>query len=113
MIGALLRKPTGLPVVSTVHSDYKLDYMGRPFARLTFGAINAWALRHLDYRIGVSDAMVDLLIDRGLPPRPVLRHLQRHRLHPCAVSGGPGWPISGVWGPTWRKKAWWWASPPG
>ena len=68
MIGTLLRKPTGLPVVSTVHSDYKLDYMGRPFARLTFGAINAWALRHLDYRIGVSDAMVDLLIDRGFPP---------------------------------------------
>ena len=68
MIGALLRKSTGLPVVSTVHSDYKLDYMGRPFARLTFGAINAWALRHLDYRIGVSDAMVDLLIDRGFPP---------------------------------------------
>ena len=68
MIGALLRKPTGLPVVSTVHSDYKLDYMGRPFARLTFGAINARALRHLDYRIGVSDAMVDLLIDRGFPP---------------------------------------------
>ena len=68
MIGALLRGPTGLPVVSTVHSDYKLDYMGRPFARLTFGAINAWALRHLDYRIGVSDAMVDLLIDRGFPP---------------------------------------------
>ena len=68
MIGALLRKPTGLPVVSTVHSDYKLDYMGRPFARLTFGAINARALRHLDYRIGVSDAMVDLLINRGFPP---------------------------------------------
>ena len=68
MIGALLRGPTGLPVISTVHSDYKLDYMGRPFARLTFGAINAWALRQLDYRIGVSDAMVDLLINRGFPP---------------------------------------------
>lgn len=35
MIGALLRKSTGLPVVSTVHSDYKLDYMGRPLSRLT------------------------------------------------------------------------------
>lgn len=68
MIGALLRGPTGLPVISTVHSDYKLDYMGRPLARLTFGAINAWALRQLDYRIGVSDAMVDLLINRGFPP---------------------------------------------
>ena len=68
MVGALLRGSTGLPVVSTVHSDYKLDYMGRPFARLTFGAINAWALRKLDYRIGVSDAMVDLLISRGFAP---------------------------------------------
>jgi len=68
MIGALLRKATGLPVVTTVHSDYKLDYMGRPFSRLTFGSINAWALRQLDYRIGVSDAMVNLLIDRGFPP---------------------------------------------
>lgn len=68
MIGAFLRKSTGLPVVTTVHSDYKLDYMGRPFSHLTFGNINAWALRQLDYRIGVSDAMVDLLIDRGFPP---------------------------------------------
>ena len=68
MIGALLRRSTGLPVVTTVHSDYKLDYMGRPLSHLTFGNINAWALRHLDYRIGVSDAMVDLLIDRGFPP---------------------------------------------
>ena len=57
MIGALLRKSTGLPVVSTVHSDYKLDYMGRPLSRLTFGTINAWALRQVDYRIGVSDAL--------------------------------------------------------
>ena len=68
MIGALLRSSTGLPVVSTVHSDYKLDYMGRPLSRLTFGNINAWALRKLDYRIGVSDAMVDLLIQRGFAP---------------------------------------------
>ena len=68
MIGALLRRRVQAPVVSTVHSDYKLDYMGRPFSRLTFGNINSWALHHVDYRIGVSDAMVDLLIDRGFPP---------------------------------------------
>lgn len=68
MIGAMLRKTTGLPVCSTVHSDYKLDYMGRPLSHLTFGTINARALQKLDYRIGVSDAMVDLLISRGFPP---------------------------------------------
>ena len=31
MMGALLRRSTGLPVVTTVHSDYRLDYLGRPF----------------------------------------------------------------------------------
>ena len=68
MFGAFLRRMTGLPVVTTVHSDYRLDYMGRFFSRLTYGTINTIALRFLDYRIGVSDAMVDLLISRGFDP---------------------------------------------
>ena len=68
MMGALLRRATGLPVVTTVHSDYRLDYLGRPFSRLSYGTINTIALRLLDYRIGVSDAMTDLLISRGFDP---------------------------------------------
>ena len=68
MMGALLRRSTGLPVVTTVHSDYRLDYLGRPLSRLTYGTINTLALRRLDYRIGVSDAMTDLLIKRGFDP---------------------------------------------
>ena len=68
LMGALLRRATGLPVVTTVHSDYRLDYLGRPFSRLTYGTINTIALRKLDYRIGVSDAMTDLLISRGFDP---------------------------------------------
>ncbi len=68
MMSALLAKKTGLPTVSTVHSDYRLDYLGRPASRLTYGTINTLALRMLDYRIGVSDAMVDLLITRGFDP---------------------------------------------
>ena len=68
MMGALLRRATGLPLVSTVHSDPRLDYLGRPLARLTYGVVNTLALRRLDYRIGVSDAMTDLLISRGFDP---------------------------------------------
>ena len=68
MIGVMLRKVTGLPVVTTVHSDPRLDYMGRPLGRLTYGNINALALKKFDYYVGVSDAMVDLLISRGFPP---------------------------------------------
>ena len=36
MMGILMRRATGLPVVTTVHSDYKLDYLGRPLGRLLF-----------------------------------------------------------------------------
>ncbi len=65
MMGALLRRRCGVPVVTTVHSDYRLDYLGRPLHRLIYGTINTVALRMLDYRIGVSDAMAELLIRRG------------------------------------------------
>lgn len=68
MMSALLARKTGLPTVSTVHSDYRLDYLGRPVSRVTYGTINTFALRRIDYRIGVSDAMVDLLISRGFDP---------------------------------------------
>ncbi len=68
MLGALLKRGTGLPVVSTVHSDYRLDYLGRPFSRLIYGNINTLALRTIDYHIGVSDAMVDLLISHHFDP---------------------------------------------
>lgn len=69
LMGALLRKSTGLPVVTSVHSDPRLDYMGRPLSALTFGTLNAWALRRIPYRIGVSDAMADLLVSRGFDPQ--------------------------------------------
>jgi polysaccharide pyruvyl transferase CsaB len=68
LIGMLVRGTAGIPVISTVHSDYKLDYMGRPGAALTYGRINAWALRKLDYRVCVSDEMRRMLIDRGFAP---------------------------------------------
>lgn len=65
MIGAILKRTIKVPIVTTVHSDYRLDYLGRPFHRLTYGTINTVALRMFDYHIGVSDAMVQLLIARG------------------------------------------------
>ena len=65
LAGVLLSRRTRLPIVSTVHSDWKLDYLGRPLAAATYGVLNAWALRRIKYHIGVSDAMRELLIERG------------------------------------------------
>ena len=69
MMGALLRKKLEVPVVSTVHSDYRLDYLGRPLGRLTYGNINKLALRRLSFWIGVSEPMAELLISRGFDPQ--------------------------------------------
>ena len=102
MMGALLKKATGLPVVTTVHSDPRLDYMGRPLSRLTFGTINAWALRQIRYRIGVSDAMVDLLIRRGFDPQQAFAIYNGLDFTPAP----PPWigkPFSPPWGCTGRR----------
>ncbi|MBP3633011.1 MAG: polysaccharide pyruvyl transferase CsaB [Oscillospiraceae bacterium] len=69
LMGTLLQSKIKAPVVTTVHSDYRLDYLGRTFHRFTYGLINAFCIRKIKYHIGVSDAMVDLLISRGLDPQ--------------------------------------------
>ena len=68
LVGSLLKKKTGLPTVTTVHSDYRLDYLGRPFAALIYGSINKAALRRMDYWIAVSEPTRDMLHERGFDP---------------------------------------------
>ena len=63
-----IKRCCGLPLVSTVHSDYRLDYLGRPLANITYGTINKIALRKIDFLIGVSDRTSEILISRGFKP---------------------------------------------
>ncbi len=70
-IASLLKGPCGLPMVTTVHSDPKLDYLGRPAAALVYGTLNDHALKKADYLVGVSDSMKSLLISRGFPANDV------------------------------------------
>ncbi len=71
VMAMLLRKSCGIPVITTVHSDPKLDYLGRPMAALTYGSANALAIKRTDYLVGVSDSMRELLIERGADPNSV------------------------------------------
>ncbi len=68
MMGMLLRHFEKVTVLTTVHSDPKLDYLGRPAAALTFGLINRFALRRIEYHVAVSDPVADMLIERGFSP---------------------------------------------
>lgn len=69
LMGALIARSCGIPVVTTVHSNPKLDYLGRPAAQLTFGTLNNWALRRIPYHIGVSGALTRVLADEKIPSR--------------------------------------------
>ncbi|MBO4211732.1 MAG: polysaccharide pyruvyl transferase CsaB [Oscillospiraceae bacterium] len=68
LIGSFVRSRTGLPTITTVHSDYRLDYMGRPLAAVSYGTLNKLALRRMDYWIGVSQPTVQMLCERDFDP---------------------------------------------
>ena len=70
-MASMLKRSCKIPVVTTVHSDPRLDYLGRPVAGLVYGTLNSFALRRADYLIGVSDSMKSLLIERGFQPNNI------------------------------------------
>jgi L-malate glycosyltransferase len=62
---------TKLPTITTVHSDYKLDYMHSITRRFSFGIVNTFALHMIDYRIGVSKNFSEMLIKRKFKPSSI------------------------------------------
>jgi polysaccharide pyruvyl transferase CsaB len=68
MFSLAARRRCGLPTVTTVHSDYRLDYMHSLVRRMTIGLTNSVALRFMHNYIGVSSNFKSMLIDRGFNP---------------------------------------------
>ena len=58
-----IKKACKCPVVTTIHSDYKLDYLHSLFKRLTIGVINSQVLRRFDYYIVVTSAFKKMLVE--------------------------------------------------
>jgi len=68
MIALAAKLFTRLPTVTTVHSDYRLDYLESLVKQYSLGLINMIALRFIDYYIGVSRNFRDMLISRNFKP---------------------------------------------
>ena len=60
-----------IPIITTVHSDYKLDFTDSLYKKYFYTALNALALRTLDYYIGISDNFRNMLIERGFDAEKV------------------------------------------
>jgi len=71
MFSLLARRRAALPTVTTVHSDYRLDYMHSLPKRLTIGFLNSVALRFIDNYIAVSSNFKEMLINRKFNPADI------------------------------------------
>ena len=100
-----IRRDLRIPVISTVHSDPRLDYLGRPLANATYGVMNRISMRRRDGWVAVSDSMKELLIDRGYDAdriQPIYNGIVFSEPLPCVprreyLEGlGVSWPEDGV-----------------
>lgn len=71
MLGTLVKRIRRIPVMTTVHSDPRLDYLGTPLKQYTYGLVNAYALRRMDYFVAVADRMQEILIEREFDPESI------------------------------------------
>ena len=65
-----LKRHVDTPVVTTVHSDYLMDFDG-VYKKLLYTAVNKHALKKMDYYIAVSSEFKRMLIRRGFTPNKI------------------------------------------
>ncbi len=69
-IARFLKGKINIPIVTTMHSDYLLDF-DTFFKKIIFTSLNAWSLKKIDYVIAVSDSFKDMLIERDFRPNSI------------------------------------------
>ena len=69
-IAARMIGKVDVPVVTTVHSDYMLDF-DTPYKKLVFRGINIRALKKIKYKIAITHTYRSLLISRGFIPNDI------------------------------------------
>lgn len=63
-IAMFLKGKVKKPFITTVHSDYKLDFKDNFYKKIIFTTLNSFALRRFDYFIAVSDSFKEMLVQR-------------------------------------------------
>ena len=64
-ITLLIRNFIKIPMITTIHSDYRMDFTQNIYKRIIFTELNAVSLRFLDYYIAVSDSFKNMLVERN------------------------------------------------
>lgn len=65
LISYFLKKKVNAKFVTTIHSDYLLDFKDNFYKNIVFTNLNKFALKAFDNYIAVSDNFKDMLVSRG------------------------------------------------
>ncbi len=64
-VAMFLKGKINKPMITTIHSDYKLDFKDNFYKRLVYTSLNTIALKIFNYYIAISDSFKDMLVNRG------------------------------------------------
>ncbi len=64
-IAMFLRHKIKKPMITTMHSDYKLDFKDNFYKRIIYTTLNTVALKKFKYFIAISDTFKEMLVERG------------------------------------------------
>lgn len=65
LISYFLKKKVDAKFVTTIHSDYLLDFKDNFYKNIVFTNLNKFALKSFDNYIAVSDSFKEMLVERG------------------------------------------------
>ena len=64
-IAFFIQNSIDIPFITTLHSDYKLDFKDSLYKQAIFMPINAISIRKFDYILAVTNAFKNMLLSRG------------------------------------------------
>lgn len=70
-VAIFLKSKIKVPMITTIHSDYLLDFKDNFYKDLIFTPINTFALKKFDYYVAVTQSFKSMLIDRGFDDKKI------------------------------------------
>lgn len=70
-VAIFLKSKIDVPMITTIHSDYLLDFKDSFYKDLIFTPINTFALKRFDYYVAVTESFKSMLIGRGFDDKKI------------------------------------------
>lgn len=64
-VAAFLKHKIKIPMITTVHSDYRLDFAHHFYKKIIFTNLNRFGLNKMDHYLAVTDMFRKMLIEQG------------------------------------------------